>query len=289
MRRADGALRPLEKPVAIRPYAGLGTLGRLTDILIMDRRIFSISVLTGALGLSACASEDEPGGGRGARAREDIPDMLFISPMGEPFRAKPPAPYPVDLWFKGADKNGDGKLDLAEFQADAERFFHVLDVNRDGVIDHREIYYYEHKICPEMLGQAYGALRRGDQRPKLWLAQFSGGGGGMGGMSAPGGPPVTSGGSSGPSDGGRARSEDAPLVGGASYGLLADPEPVQGSDIRLTGVISLADFKTRAQQRFEILDFDHRGYLTLEGLPETDAQKNQPHHGGFRRGLRRQT
>jgi hypothetical protein len=74
-------------------------------------------------------------------------------------------------WFKGADKDGDGKLTLAEFQADAERFFHVLDINKDGVIDHREIYYYEHKICPEMLGLAYSA-RLDDGRPKLWLAQF---------------------------------------------------------------------------------------------------------------------
>ena len=255
----------------------------------MDRRIFSISLLTAAAGLAGCAGEEGPPGRGGERAHEELPDMLFISPMGEPFRAKPPAPYPVDLWFKGADKDGDGKLDLAEFQADAERFFHVLDINRDGVIDHREIYYYEHKIVPEILGLAYGALRPTDGRPKLWLAQYSGGGGmgggGMGGIGAPGGPPVTDGGSSSPSDGGHIGG-DVPLVGGAAYGLLADPEPVQGSDIRLTGIITLADFKARAQQRFEVLDFNHKGYLTLDGLPQTEAEKNQPHHGGFRRGPR---
>jgi hypothetical protein len=262
---------------------GLWACGASNGSFDMDRRIFSISLLTGALGLAACASEDGPsGGGHGGRAREDEPEMLFISPMGEPFRAKPPAPYPVVDWFKGADKDGDGKLTLAEFQADAERFFHVLDINKDGVIDHREIYYYEHKICPEMLGLAYSA-RLDDGRPKLWLAQF--------GPGQLGGPPVTNnpggGASLAPQDGGRLGDKDQPLIGAAAFGLLADPEPVQGSDIRISGIITLNDFKTRAQQRFDLLDFNHKGYLTLSGLPETEAQKNVPHHGGFQRGLRR--
>ncbi len=253
---------------------------------MIDRRTLSL-FLFGGVGLAACASEDgPPGGGHGAHAREDEPEMLFISPMGEPFRAKPPAPYPVDAWFKQANKSGDGKLTLDEFQADAERFFHVLDVNKDGVIDHREIYYYEHKIVPEMIGLAYSA-RLYDRRPRLWRAQFGGGGGGIGGL---GGPPVTGGGSASQApDGGRLGDKDAPLVGAAAFGLLADPEPVQGSDIRISGTITLNDFRTRAQQRFEILDFDHVGYLTLAGLPETEAQKNVPHHGRFQRGLRGRT
>jgi hypothetical protein len=207
--------------------------------------------------------------------------MLFISPMGEPFRAKQPAPYPVDLWFKGADKNSDGKLDLDEFLADAERFFHVLDITKDGVIDHREIYYYEHTMVPEVLGQQFGRVVRQRPASRLWLAsdmqlaQMAPGGGNSGGgaingdgMAAPEGKKLT----------------EHPMVGAAIYGLLADPEPVQGSDIRLTGAISLADFKTRAQQRFEILDSSNRGYLTLDTLPETEAQRMLPKPRRGRRG-----
>ena len=260
---------------------------KTTDFVPMiDRRALFPLLFAGAAGLYGCAGGDEPGpGGHGEHAHAEEPEMLFISPMGEPFRAKPPAPYPVDVWFKGADKDGDGKLDLAEFQADAERFFHILDINKDGVIDHREVYYYEHRIVPEVLGPAYGALRGVGAPAKIWqadyqVAQLGGGaGGGIGGM---GGPPVTDGTASKTPDGGRLGDHDAPLVGAAAYGLLADPEPVQGSDIRITGLITLADFKTRAQQRFDLLDNEHKGYLTLAGLPETEAEQSLPRRRGRR-------
>jgi hypothetical protein len=263
---------------------------------MIDRRALALLLLGATAGLSACASEDEPAahsahrGGGGPEAEDQGPEMLFISPMGEPFRAHAPAPYPVEAWFKGADKNNDGKVDLAEFLADAERFFHVLDITKDGVIDHREVFYYEHKLVPEVLTQADGALVGRGAPAKIWRAQYGGAGGGMGGMGggmgnigAPGGPPVTDGGSSG------VTKLDTPLVGAAPFGLLADPEPVRGSDIRLTGVISLGDFKTRAEQRFKLLDDEDKGYLTLTGLPKTEAEKLMPHPRGGRRGPRHST
>jgi hypothetical protein len=243
---------------------------------MIDRRHLSMLLMGSALGIAGCAS------GGGGEVPDAAPEMLFISPMGEPFRAKPPAPYPVDVWFKGADKNGDGKLDLDEFLADATRFFHVLDVNKDGVIDHREIYYYEHVTVPEVLNLAYGALTQRLAKPRLILAQFGGGGmgggpGGGGGM-GPSGPPPSA-----PPDTGKTLS-DRPFVGAAAYGLLADPEPVQGSDLHLSGLISLADFRTRADQRFKLLDNHDRGYLTLDTLPETQAQSLLPHPRGRDRG-----
>jgi hypothetical protein len=51
---------------------------------------------------------------------------------------------------------------------------------------------------------------------------------------------------------------------------------VRGSDLRLSGRISLQDFKTRAQQRFALLDDHSRGYLTLETLPETEVERLLP-------------
>src|SRR5689334_16176727 len=63
-----------------------------------------------------------------AQEEDGLPNV-FISPAGKPFRAVQGAPYPVVDWFKEADKNADGKLDHAEFIADAEAFFKVLDIN----------------------------------------------------------------------------------------------------------------------------------------------------------------
>src|ERR1700739_4625367 len=60
---------------------------------------------------------------------------LFISPAGEPFRAGPGEPYPVVQWFARVDRNHDDRIDRAEFRADAEAFFKVLDKNHDGIID----------------------------------------------------------------------------------------------------------------------------------------------------------
>jgi len=42
---------------------------------------------------------------------------VFLSPMGEPFRAEAGKPYPSAVWFAGADKNHDGYLSRAEVKA----------------------------------------------------------------------------------------------------------------------------------------------------------------------------
>jgi hypothetical protein len=157
------------------------------------------------------------------------------------------------------------------------------------VIDHREIFYYEHELVPEIIaGSQSGRLRRA-KGSRLWLAsnmemaQLGGGpqGGGPipGGVVGSGAPPANADGSSRP-----APKANEGLVGAGPYNLLGDPEPVEGADIRLTGFITLSDWKTRAQQRFEVLDEDKKGYLTLAALPETQAQQLMPHHRGRRRG-----
>ena len=107
---------------------------------------------------------------------EAIPNV-FISPCGKPFRARIGAPYPVADWFKQADTDHDGKLERAEFVADAAAFFKYLDLNGDGVISPTEVAIYEHRIAPEVLGQrvrvTWGA-RPAFERDgaKLWLAQI---------------------------------------------------------------------------------------------------------------------
>jgi hypothetical protein len=217
--------------------------------------------------------------------------QLFISPSGEPFRAKAGDPYPVVTWFNRADTDHDGQLDRAEFIADAMQFFQKLDANGDGVVDSRELYYYEHITVPEiMVGQPpTGALAPRFLRvADFELVQGGGmggmGGGGGGGIGGIGGPPVTTGNDE-PPPSHPDTSDPNRLVGAAPYNLLGEPEPVAASDLSFSGKITQADFKTRASQRFDVLDTDQRGYLTLNSLPRTVVQSLQkPRRPGKRRG-----
>jgi hypothetical protein len=200
---------------------------------------------------------------RAAAADDDddefaIPNT-FISPCGQPFRAPPNAPYPVVDWFKAADKNADGKLDHAEFVADAAAFFTVLDVNNDGVLSHHEVALYEQRIAPEIIG---GRVRTSWNQARLWLAQ----------LDRPG--PIDPGGDQ-PSDDEdqKAPPLDESLQGAAPYGLLGEPEPVQAADLDLSGVITRQNFLKLAGMHFQTLDTAGRGYLTLATLPKTQVQK----------------
>ncbi len=208
----------------------------------------------------------ENGDGQGLRT-------LFISPCGEPFRGRAGDPYPSAAWFAQADANHDGKLDQAEFVADAMRFFARLDQDGDGVIDAMELRAYEHQMVPEILGGRggpgeFGAL---SQAPRLILAQMGGGGGHGGGGGRHGGAPE-----------GSAPRPQGVMTGAAPYTFLAEPEPVAASDLSFSGQIKRKDFQRRAEQRFEALDPDQRGYLLLAELPETQAQKMQGGRPGRR-------
>lgn len=186
----------------------------------------------------------------------DAPVLLqvFLSPSGEPFRAPRGAPYPVANWFAGADRNGDGKLTASEFAADFGRFFDTLDGDHDQNITDPEIRHYEAVVAPEVRSGVYA-----------------------------GPPPKVLTGNDGKSGGDETseenRAHNAPYVvpaGGASYGLLAIPEPVTGMDSNFNGVVTREEALISAQRRFRLLDREHRGYLTLADLPRTQVQG----HGG---------
>lgn len=186
---------------------------------------------------------------------------LFISPAGEPFRGGATDPYPVAAWFARADKNGDGRLTLEEFQADAEVFFRVLDTDKDGVIDGFEAGDYERKIVPEILPRVVG-LRAGEGMDPSLMREMEGrrGGGGMGG------------GGGGGRGGGRAVAGDRSPQGAAVFGLLSDPQPVAASDSDLSGKITLQEWRAVAARRFELLDTNRQNHLTVMGLPQTPLQ-----------------
>jgi hypothetical protein len=187
--------------------------------------------------------------------------QLFISPSGEPFRAKPGEPYPVAAWFDQANKAHDGKLTRAEFVADAEAYFAKLDTDHNGVIDGFENQDYEQKIVPEILPQV-GRLNAVD----------AGYGPDAPGIGREAGTPhrrVQGGGGQQPS----VRKGAPTYEGAAPYSLINEPQPIMGADTDFDQRITLAEFRKAANERFDLLDKKKQGYLTLDELPRTPIQQ----------------
>ena len=178
----------------------------------------------------------------------------FISPMGEPIRARTPNEDTLARWFGQVDRNRDGFLTPEELQMDAERYFEILDTNNDGQIDPDELVHYEWTVAPEI--QVNARLRR---------------------ARAPGEAPPKADADSGDEHNrrGEARGRDRYKLddgpqGAGRYALLNLPEPVAAADGDLNRAITLQEFRQAALDRFAILDKRHEGRLTL---PELEAMK----------------
>lgn len=194
-------------------------------------------VMAGLIAAMLPAAAQAQGGPRGG---------LFISPMGEPFRG----PGGPGAWFDGADTDHDGVLTLDEFQADAMRWFKVLDRGGDGEIDPGDIEIYETRLVPEIRGGGFGDMggpmpgADGDQKAaELGSTRF--------------------------------------MSGAAPYNYLGMPEPVTSADRTLNGGVSISEFREAAARRFNLLDADHDGRLTKKELPDLNPAAMK------RRGKRR--
>jgi Ca2+-binding EF-hand superfamily protein len=189
----------------------------------------------------------------------------FISPMGEPIRARTPNEDTLARWFNQADRNHDGYLTPDEMQADAVRYFtEFLDTNHDGQIDPDELVHYEWTIAPEI--QVNSRLRRArapgeappqedaegtddDHGPGKWRSHRGRGedpdsGGGRRGRLPP----------------------DYGPQGAARYSLLNMPEPVAAADADFNRAITLQEFRQAALDRFQLLDKKHEVRVTLQEL-----------------------
>ena len=177
----------------------------------------------------------------GSPALAQLDPQLFISPMGEPFRAAGDAPYPSATWFAGADADHDGIITRSEFRDDAKRFFNVLDTNKDGLITDLEVQRYEYILAPEIIQ-------------------------------------ATSDTSATPANGDPDSSyKHTPLStvkqGAANFGFLEDPEPVRSTDVMFNRKITLDEWMAAADRRFDLLVADGQVGLRMQDLPTPPNQK----------------
>ena len=164
--------------------------------------------------------------------------QIFLSPMGEPFRAGANDPYPSVLWFAQADADHDGKLTRAEMLADADRFFARLDLDHDGEIIPTENRVYEDQIAPEIRSQ----IGREDN-PMDFPKRVK-------------------------------RDKHAPIMpeGAGRWSSLPIPQPVISADSDMNRGVSRAEFRAAANERFDRLDIARQGFLTLATMAKTPMQ-----------------
>ena len=177
----------------------------------------------------------------------------FISPMGEPFRARSEADDTLARWFNQADRNGDRLLTLDEMTADAARFFAKLDTNHDREIDPDEIARYEWEVAPDI--QVMSPRRRAQSDPPPRDRQV---------------------GWEGRRDDKRSRRAEkieaeqlgigGALQGAARYGLLNIPQPVAAADTDFNRGVTMEEFTRAAALRFQLLDVAQQRRLSLAQL-----------------------
>lgn len=170
---------------------------------------------------------------------------VYIAPMGQPFRADGQSD-PMKAWFDQADADHDGRLTLAEFTADSDRFFSTLDRDRSGEIDPEEMAIYENQVAPEIKLYQRGQ----DKRPRTGKQKHEA------------------------KAAARQRADYEAPYGAGIYASLNIPEPVVAADLDLNRGVSQAELAEVAARRFPLLDPAGRGYLTYDTLPRSPAQKD---------------
>jgi len=167
----------------------------------------------------------------------------YIAPMGQPFRTDGQSD-PMKAWFDAADADHDGRLTLAEFQADSDRYFTVLDHDRSGEIDPEEMATYENVIAPEIKLYQRGQ----DKRPRTGKQKHEA------------------------KAAARRRADYEAPYGAGVWASLNIPQPIVSADLDLNRGVSRAELAEVAARRFPLLDPAGRSFLTYDTLPRSPAQ-----------------
>lgn len=167
----------------------------------------------------------------------------YIAPMGEPVRTNG-FTDPMKLWFDRADADHDGRLTLAELQADSDRFFALLDTDKSGEIDPEEMSRYENVVAPEIKLYQRGQDKRPQTRAQKHAAKVAA----------------------------RQRADYEAPYGAGIWASLNIPQPIVSADLDLNRGVSRAELDQAAAKRWPMLDTDHQGYLTYAGLAKSPAQ-----------------
>lgn len=173
--------------------------------------------------------------------------------MGEAFRSAAGQDYPVALWFQQADGDKDGRLTLAEFIADGDRYFRTLDRNANGQLEADEIDAYEADVLAPLT-----------PRPGLRASETA--------TAAPTRPIQMP-----PSAGLRKMRRDPERARGAGlYGIINIRHPVKAADQDMNARVTADEWRRILVSRFALLDKAGLGYLVLDTLPPTPWQELQP-------------
>ena len=167
----------------------------------------------------------------------------YIAPMGEPFRSDG-FTDPMKAWFDQADADHDGKLTLAEFRADSDRFFTTLDTDKSGEIDPEEMSRYENVVAPEIKLYQRGQDKRPRTRQQKHEAKTAA----------------------------RRRADYEAPYGAGVWSSLNIPQPIVAADTDLNRGVSRLELDQAAVRRWPLLDTQGLGYLTYATLEKSPAQ-----------------
>lgn len=166
---------------------------------------------------------------------------LFIAPWGEPVRGAE-GEASVHAWFRAADANQDAALSLEEFLTPADRFFGILDRNRDGRVTAMESTALFRATAPDMFApvrrSSGRAIRRPDAEGSALRPEHE-----------------------------RIRREPETPSGAGRFALTGEIEPVMSCDADVSRWVTREEFAACVTRRFRHLDANGDGAFALAESP----------------------